>query len=217
MTREHPAGAAAAGAPAAGAPDAGRRRPATAVTVLLVVVAVLVGAAVARVDAWWPVLTATTTHGEAGEVVTAGPVRVRVDGVRTGSVLADGGEMLTTGGVWVGVDLALSGTVDDAVPAVLELRDARGRDYAASTRAGNLLASVPHAADVPEGGTVLFELPAEALAGDLVLRVLTEVHDADVDRPQAVAEIALGSARPPAADVVLEPAEDALVPGGWDG
>ncbi|MBD5785968.1 hypothetical protein IF650_07220 [Cellulosimicrobium terreum] len=197
-------------------PAAGRGRV-TAVTVVLLVVAVAVGAAVARVDTWWPTLTATVSQGAQGEVVTAGPVRVRVDGTRTGTVLAGSYDELTTGGVWVGVDMAVSGVHDDAGPAVLQLRDATGRDFTASTRAENYLVATARAPDVPEQGTAVFEVPLEVLDGDLVLRVLTETADADDDRPQAIAEIALGRVEAPEADALLEPVEIGLVPGGWGG
>ncbi|MBD8078715.1 hypothetical protein [Cellulosimicrobium arenosum] len=193
------------------------RRSGTVVTVLLLVVAVLVGAAVARVDTWWPVLTATTTRGDVGDEVTAGPLRVRVDGVRTGTLLVDPYSELTTGGVWVGVDMAVSGTQADAGPGSLQLRDAGGIGYTATTRTSNPLVYTARAPDVPEAGTAVFEVPAQALDGDLVLRVLSEVDDADGERPQAIAEISLGRVTGPAQDDVLEPVEVALVPGGWGG
>ena len=64
---------------------------------------------------------------------------------------------------------------------------------------------------------VVVEVPARALEGDVVLRVLTEHDDADIDRPQAVAEIDLGRLELPAADAVVEVLAPALVPGGWGG
>ncbi|WP_069387347.1 hypothetical protein [Cellulosimicrobium cellulans] len=194
------------------------RRADGVTTAVLLVVAVAAGAVAARVDAWWPTLTATTTRGAAGDVVTAGPVRVRVDDVRTGSTLVAGwaGDELTTGGAWVAVDLALSGTDADANVAVMELRDAHGRDHASSTRTTSDLVGRFVAPDVPQRGTVVFEVPERALDGDLVLRVLTESQDADVDRPQAVAEVDLGRLDAPAPGAVVEPLETEVVPGGWD-
>lgn len=206
--------AATAGEPA---PPARPRRADVVVTVVLLLLAVGVGAAVARVDTWWPTLTATTTRGGVGEVVTAGPLRVRVDDVRTGTVLENGFDTLTTDGVWVAVDLAVSGTTAEAGVEVLELRDAEGRDHEASHRASNAMMSTFVDPDVPEAGTVVVEVPARALAGDVVLRVLTEHDDADIDRPQAIAEIDLGRLEPPATDAVVEVLPPALVPGGWDG
>lgn len=203
-----------AGEPAAAAPP---RRVDVVVTVVLLVLAVGVGAAVARVDAWWPTLTATTSRGDVGEVVTAGPLRVRVDDVRTGAVLEDGFDTVTTGGVWVAVDLAVSGTTKEAGIEALELRDAEGRDHAASHRVSSSMMSTFVDPDVPEAGTVVVEVPARALEGDVVLRVLTEHDDADIDRPQAVAEIDLGRLERPAADAVVEVLPPALVPGGWGG
>ncbi|MDF2806731.1 MAG: hypothetical protein K0S43_1677 [Cellulosimicrobium sp.] len=206
-------------APTAGEPAAAARprRVDVVVTVVLLVLAVGVGAAVARVDAWWPTLTATTSRGDVGEVVTAGPLRVRVDDVRTGAVLEDGFDTLTTGGVWVAVDLAVSGTTKEAGIEALELRDAEGRDHAASHRVSSSMMSTFVDPDVPEAGTVVVEVPARALEGDVVLRVLTEHDDADIDRPQAVAEIDLGRLERPAADAVVEVLPPALVPGGWGG
>ncbi|WP_157759481.1 hypothetical protein [Cellulosimicrobium cellulans] len=213
--------AATAGDPAATAGDpaatARPRRADVVVTVVLLLLAVGVGAAVARVDAWWPTLTSTTTRGDVGEVVTAGPLRVRVDEVRTGTVLEDGFDTLTTGGVWVAVDLAVSGTTKEAGIEALELRDAEGRDHEASHRVSNSMMSTFVDPDVPEAGTVVVEVPARALDGDVVLRVLTEHDDADIDRPQAVAEIDLGRLDVPAADAVVEVLSPALVPGGWEG
>ncbi|GEM_PF-1622527 len=206
--------AATAGEPAA---TARPRRADVVVTVVLLLLAVGVGAAVARVDTWWPTLTATTTRGDVGEVVTAGPLRVRVDDVRTGTVLEDGFDTLTTDGVWVAVDLAVSGTTKEAGIEALELRDDAGRDHEASHRASNTMMSTFVDPDVPEAGTVVVEVPARALDGDVVLRVLTEHDDADIDRPQAVAEIDLGRLELPAADVVVDVVRPALVPGGWDG
>ncbi|UKJ62664.1 hypothetical protein H1Q78_12980 [Cellulosimicrobium cellulans] len=205
-------------APTAGEPvvAARPRRAHVVVTVVLLVLAVGVGAAVARVDAWWPTLTATTSRGHVGDVVTAGPLRVRVDDVRTGTTLEDGLDTLTTDGVWVAVDLAVSGTTREAGIEVLELRDAAGRDHAASHRASSSMMSTFVDPDVPEAGTVVVEVPARALDGDVVLRVLTEHDDADIDRPQAIAEIALGRLDPPA-DAVVEVLPPALVPGGWGG
>ncbi|MFF2267791.1 hypothetical protein ACFVTZ_05975 [Cellulosimicrobium cellulans] len=203
-----------AGAPAAAVRP---RRADVVVTVVLLVLAMGVGAAVARVDAWWPTLTATTSRGDVGDVVTAGPLRVRVDDVRTGTVLEDGFDTLTTDGVWVAVDLAVSGTTKEAGIEVLELRDAEGRDHAASHRVSSSMMSTFVDPDVPEAGTVVVEVPARALEGDVVLRVLTEHDDADIDRPQAVAEIDLGRLEPPTADAVVEVLPPALVPGGWDG
>lgn len=206
-------------APTAGEPAAAARprRVDVVVTVVLLVLAVGVGAAVARVDAWWPTLTATTSRGDVGEVVTAGPLRVRVDDVRTGAVLEDGFDTLTTGGVWVAVDLAVSGTTKEAGIKALELRDAEGRDHAASHRVSSSMMSTFVDPDVPEAGTVVVEVPARALEGDVVLRLLTEHDDADIDRPQAVAEIDLGRLQRPAADAVVEVLPPALVPGGWGG
>ncbi|WP_426309783.1 hypothetical protein [Cellulosimicrobium sp. E-16] len=206
--------AATAGAPVAAARP---RRADVVVTVVLLVLAVGVGAAVARVDTWWPTLTATTTRGDVGEVVTAGPLRVRVDDVRTGTVLEDGFDTLTTDGVWVAVDLAVSGTTNEAGIEALELRDAEGRDHAATHRASSSMMSTFVDPDVPEAGTVVVEVPARALEGGVVLRVLTEHDDADIDRPQAVAEIDLGRLELPAADAVVEVLAPALVPGGWGG
>ncbi|MFJ2520407.1 hypothetical protein ACIOWF_15660 [Cellulosimicrobium cellulans] len=203
-----------AGEPAA---PARPRRADVVVTVVLLVLAVGVGAAVARVDAWWPTLTATTSRGDVGDVVTAGPLRVRVDDVRTGAVLEDGFDTLTTDGVWVAVDLAVSGTTKEAGIEALELRDAEGRDHAASHRVSSSMTSTFVDPDVPEAGTVVVEVPARALEGDVVLRVLTEHDDADIDRPQAVAEIDLGRLELPAADAVVEVLPPALVPGGWGG
>ncbi|MFH6691011.1 hypothetical protein QVL82_19570 [Cellulosimicrobium funkei] len=185
-------------------------------TVVLLVLAVGAGAAVSRVDTWWPTLTPTTSRGAVGEVVTAGPVRVRVDDVRTGTTLDDGSGPLTTDGVWVVVDLAVSGTTGEASVEVVELRDAAGRDHEASRRVGNQVLSTFADPDVPEAGTVAVEVPARALEGDLVLRVLTEHQDADLDRPQAIAEVDLGRVAPPAAGDSLETVRPALVPGGWD-
>ncbi|WP_156186422.1 hypothetical protein [Cellulosimicrobium funkei] len=202
------------GGPAAAARP---RRADVVVTVVLLVLAVGVGAAVARVDAWWPTLTATTSRGDVGDVVTAGPLRVRVDDVRTGAVLEDGFDTLTTDGVWVAVDLAVSGTTTEAGIEALELRDAEGRDHAASHRVSSSMTSTFVDPDVPEAGTVVVEVPARALEGDVVLRVLTEHDDADIDRPQAVAEIDLGRLELPAADAVVEVLPPALVPGGWGG
>ena len=205
-------------APTAGEPvvAARPRRAHVVVTVVLLVLAVGVGAAVARVDAWWPTLTATTSRGAVGEVVTAGPLRVRVDDVRTGTVLEDGFDTLTTDGVWVAVDLAVSGTTREAGIEVLELRDAAGRDHGASHRVSSSMMSTFADPDVPEAGTVVVEVPARALDGDVVLRVLTEHDDADVDRPQAIAEIDLGRLAVPEAGAVVEVVPPALVPGGWD-
>ncbi|MFD5330902.1 hypothetical protein ACFWH7_03215 [Cellulosimicrobium cellulans] len=70
--------------------------------------------------------------------------------------------------------------------------------------------------DVPEAGTVVVEVPARALDGDVVLRVLTEHDDADIDRPQAIAEIDLGRLAAPEAATVVEVVPPALVSGGWD-
>lgn len=187
------------------------------VTVVLLVVTVAVGAAVARVDSWWPTLTATTSRGEVGDVVTAGPLRVRVDDVRTGTTLEEGFDTLTTGGVWVAVDLAVSGATAEAGLEVVELRDAAGRDHEASRRVRNAMMSTFVDPDVPEAGTVVVEVPARALEGDVVLRVLTEHQDADLDRPQAIAEIDLGRVEEPAPGDVVEVLSPALVPGGWDG
>jgi len=192
------------------------RRADRAATVVLLVLAVVVGAAVARVDTWWPTLTPTTTRGDVGDVVTAGPLRVRVDDVRTGTTLEDGYDTLTTGGVWVAVDLAVSASTREASIDTLELRDAAGRDHEASQRAGNRILSRYVDPDVPEAGTVVVEVPERALDGDLVLRVLTEHQDADLDRPQAIAEIDLGRVEAPAAGTVVEVVGPALVPGGWD-
>ncbi|MFD5330901.1 hypothetical protein ACFWH7_03210, partial [Cellulosimicrobium cellulans] len=125
------------------------RRADVVVTVVLLVLAVGVGAAVSRVDAWWPTLTATTSRGDVGDVVTAGPLRVRVDDVRTGAVLEDGFETLTTDGVWVAVDLAVSGTTREAGVEVLELRDAAGRDHPGSPRVSNARLSTGVVPDVP--------------------------------------------------------------------
>lgn len=193
------------------------RRADGVTTAVLLVVAVAAGALVARVDAWWPTLTATTTRGATGDLVAAGPVKVRVDDVRTGTTLAAGwaGD-LTTGGAWVAVDLALSGTAAEANVAVMELRDAHGRDHESSARTTSDLVGRFVAPDVPQRGTVVFEVPERALGDDLVLRVLTESQDADVDRPQAVAEIDLGRLEAPAPGAVVEPLETAVVPGGWD-
>jgi len=203
---------------AAPAPARARPRRADAVvTAVLLVLAVGVGAAVARVDSWWPTFTATTTRGAVGDVVTAGPLRVRVDEVRTGTVLEDGLDTLTTGGVWVAVDLAVSGTTTEAVIETLELRDAAGRDHEVSHRARSSMMSTFVDPDVPEAGTVVVEVPARALDGDVVLRVLTEHQDADIDRPQAIAEIDLGRLEPPADGAVVEVRSPALVPGGWGG
>ncbi|WP_251149870.1 DUF4352 domain-containing protein [Cellulosimicrobium sp. Marseille-Q4280] len=193
------------------------RRGDRVVTAVLLALAVAVGAAVSRVDTWWPTLTSTTTRGAVGEVVTAGPVRVRVDDVRTGTVLEDGFDTLATDGVWVAVDLAVSGTTQEAGLEVLELRDADGRDHEASHRVRNPMMSTFVDPDVPEAGTVVVEVPAEALEGDVVLRVLTEHQDADIDRPQAVAEIDLGRVGPPPDGGTVEMLEPALVPGGWGG
>ncbi|MFJ4230715.1 hypothetical protein [Cellulosimicrobium cellulans] len=205
--------------PETGAPAAAvrPRRADVVVTVVLLVLAVGVGSAVARVDAWWPTLTATTSRGDVGDVVTAGPLRVRVDDVRTGAVLEDGFDTLTTDGVWVAVDLAVSGTTKEAGIEALELRDVEGRDHAASHRVSSSMTSTFVDPDVPEAGTVVVEVPARALEGDVVLRVLTEHDDADIDRPQAVAEIDLGRLELPAADAVVEVLPPALVPGGWGG
>lgn len=201
-----------------GAPVTPRpRRVDRVVTVVLLVLAVVVGAAVARVDTWWPTFTSTTSRGAVGETVTAGPVRVRVDDVRTGTVLEDALDTLTTDGVWVAVDLAVSGTTREAGIEVLELRDAEGRDHEASHRVSNSMMSTFVGPDVPEAGTVVVEVPARALEGDLVLRVLTEHQDADVDRPQAVAEVDLGRVEAPADGDAVEVLAPALVPGGWDG
>ncbi|MFB8230226.1 hypothetical protein [Cellulosimicrobium sp. NPDC055967] len=218
-TSEAPATASAGGPATAGDPAATARprRADVVVTVVLLLLAVGVGAAVARVDTWWPTLTATTTRGDVGEVVTAGPLRVRVDDVRTGTVLEDGLDTLTTDGVWVALDLAVSGTTAEAGIEALELRDAEGRDHEASHRASNTMMSTFVDPDVPEAGTVVVEVPARALDGDVVLRVLTEHDDADIDRPQAVAEVDLGRLEPPAADVVVDVVRPALLPGGWDG
>jgi len=196
--------------------DARPRRSRVVVTVLLLVLAVGAGAAVSRVDSWWPTLTATTSRGAVGDVVAAGPLRVRVDDVRTGTTLEDGFDTLTTDGVWVAVDLAVSGTTAEAGIEALELRDAEGRDHAASHRVSNSMMSTFVDPDVPEAGTVVVEVPARALDGGVVLRVLTEHDDADVDRPQAIAEIDLGRLERPTADAVVEVLEPALVPGGWD-
>lgn len=199
-----------------GAVEGRPRRTGRAVTVVLLVLAVGAGAAVSRVDTWWPTLTPTTSRGTVGEVVTAGPVRVRVDDVRSGTTLDDGSGPLTTEGVWVVVDLAVSGTTGEASVEVVELRDAAGRDHEASRRVGNQVLSTFADPDVPEAGTVAVEVPARALEGDLVLRVLTEHQDADLDRPQAIAEVDLGRVAPPTAGDSVETARPALVPGGWD-
>ncbi|TFF17095.1 hypothetical protein [Cellulosimicrobium funkei] len=217
---EEATGVAPDGPEASDGPDAsdGRpRRTGRTVTVVLLVLAVGAGAAVSRVDTWWPTLTPTTSRGTVGEVVTAGPVRVRVDDVRTGTTLDDDGSgPLTTDGVWVVVDLAVSGTTGEASVEVVELRDAAGRDHEASRRVGNQVLSTFADPDVPEAGTVAVEVPARALEGDLVLRVLTEHQDADLDRPQAIAEVDLGRVAPPAAGDSVETVRPALVPGGWD-
>jgi hypothetical protein len=71
--------------------------------------------------------------------------------------------------------------------------------------------------DVPEAGTVVVEVPARALEGDVVLRVLTEHDDADIDRPQAIAEVDLGRIEPPADGEAVEVLAPALVTGGWGG
>ncbi|WP_454042660.1 hypothetical protein [Cellulosimicrobium sp. Marseille-Q8652] len=204
-------------APSAAPATSRPRRGDRVATVALLVLAVVVGAAVSRVDTWWPTLTTTTTRGAVGEVVTAGPLRVRVDDVRTGTVLEDGFDTLATDGVWVAVDLAVSGTTREAGIEVLELRDADGRDHEASHRVSNRMMTTFVDPDVPEAGTVVVEVPAEALEGDVVLRVLTEHQDADVDRPQAVAEVDLGRVGPPADGDTVEMLEPALVPGGWGG
>jgi len=199
-------------------PGAARpRRTGRVATVVLVVLAVVVGAAVARVDTWWPTLTATTTRGTVGDVVTAGPLRVRVDDVRTGTLLEDGFDTLTTDGVWVAVDLAVSGTTREAAVESIELRDAEGRDHEASHRVSNAMLSAFVDPDVPEAWTVVVEVPARALEGDVVLRVLTEHQDADIDRPQAIAEIDLGRVEPPSDGDTVEVLAPALVPGGWAG
>ncbi|MGO1279463.1 MAG: hypothetical protein ACTMIB_12220 [Cellulosimicrobium funkei] len=198
------------------APDGRPRRTGRAVTVVLLVLAVGAGAAVSRVDTWWPTLTPTTSRGAVGEVVTAGPVRPRAGTVAAGVTDRAGAGPLTTDGVWVVVDLAVSGTTGEASVEVVELRDAVGRDHEASHRVSNQVLSTFADPDVPEAGTVAVEVPARALEGDLVLRVLTEHQDADLDRPQAIAEVDLGRVAPPAAGDSVETVRPALVPGGWD-
>lgn len=71
--------------------------------------------------------------------------------------------------------------------------------------------------DVPEAGTVVVEVPARALEGGVVLRVLTEHDDADIDRPQAVAEIDLGRLEPARGGRGGRGAGARARPRGWGG
>lgn len=189
----------------------GRRWARRGVVVLLAGLVILTGWLHNQRDTHPPAQPRAAT-GVVGEDVRAYPLLVHVTGTRAASLVTyeefDGPVTLDSGGAWVGVTLSYAGIDEPVLPRAMELRDSHGRTFGESDRVDTTTRTAQP--DEFFRTEVVFEVPLDALDGDLVLRVLPA---GELDVPMWIAEIALGRVEVDDS-APLEPAEGEFLPVG---
>jgi hypothetical protein len=163
----------------------------------LVAVGVGVGALVNLADDRWSPAGPTSVAAPLGEDARVDQFRVHVTGASAARELAttdritDEVSTIETDGVWVVVELSYAGVDDARLPWGGVLRDARGREYPVSSRAGSDHQAWMAGTDLWVGGQLVFELPADALDG-LSFRFWPESPETRVPLGYGVTPLVLG-------------------------
>jgi hypothetical protein len=117
-------------------------------------------------------LGAIESRGASGELVRGRSLALRVDGIELAHALnvprPGGARVLDSGGIWLIVHASANAIEKPERIAAAAVEASDGTRYLQSDRPGfarGLLAAKDLQPDVPEQGDLVFELPADALAG----------------------------------------------------
>lgn len=159
------------------------------------------GAANAIDDAYLASGWHTVVRGTEATDVEVGPFQVHVHGATSSSQLEDG-EVLTSPATFVVVDVSYATSDAWATPEEVVLIDTEGREFVPPTGFGRDGAAWAAGPDIWLRGTLLFEVPVEAVDG-LALEFRPDMPDPQ--RPATVLRVPL-TVTVTAEPLVLEPA-----------
>lgn len=164
------------------------RRGRWAVAAMVAVAVAVGGAGNAIEDAYLASGWHTVLRAEEATDVVVGPFQVHVHGATASPRLEDGDEVLTSPATFVVVDVSYSTTDAWATPEEVVLIDAEGREFVSPSGFGSDGAAWAAGPDIWLRGTLLFEVPVEALDG-LSLELRPELPDAQ--RPATALRVPL--------------------------